>query len=145
MKFKWKKPRNYKLNKKTAKKVEEQNTVPSVATVRHIVNRALGNVIETKHADCLFEPNAASALFHNVWYLMETDSLKKHGTAFPSKRVACIALCHSLIVACYHIQRIISAPNFAGSSIRYVASPQRLDLRTMTCFAQHSSISSGHF
>lgn len=75
MKFKWKKPRNYKLNKKSTKKQEENNTIPSVATVKHIVNRALGNVIETKHADYLFEPVPASCLYHNVWYLMETDPL----------------------------------------------------------------------
>jgi len=75
MKWKWKKPRNYKLSKKATKKQEENNTVPSVATVRHIVNRALGNVVETKHADYLFEPTAANALYHNVWYLMETDPL----------------------------------------------------------------------
>ena len=40
--------------------------------------------------------------------------------AFPSKRVACTALCHSLVVACSRSRHITSARNFAGSSIRYV-------------------------
>lgn len=60
---------------KAKKKRDENNTVPSVAVVKHMVNRALGIKSETKHADYLFEPTAANALYHNVWYLMETDPL----------------------------------------------------------------------
>lgn len=77
MKDKWK--RRYlsrrKYNKKTIKAVTDANTTPSVAQVKHIVNRALGQVIETKHADYLFEPVPASCLYHNTWFLMETDPL----------------------------------------------------------------------
>lgn len=41
--------------------------------VKKIVKSQMGKVIETKHADYMFEPIPLSCFYHNVWYNFEGD------------------------------------------------------------------------
>jgi len=66
-----------KYYKSKAKKRVKKASMPKsqVKAVKAIVKSQMNKVIETKHADYHFEPIPITALYHNVWYLFETDPL----------------------------------------------------------------------
>lgn len=70
---KYKKP--YRARRKRAPKPKPATPRFSVAQVKSLVKREMNKVIEFKHADYQFEPIPSSALYHNTWYLMESDPL----------------------------------------------------------------------
>lgn len=69
--------RSRKYYKKKANKRVKRANMPKaqVKAVKAIVKSQMNKVIEMKHADYQFEPLPLSALYHNTWYLMETDPL----------------------------------------------------------------------
>lgn len=66
-----------KYYKRKAKKRVKRAFMPKsqVKAVKAIVKSQMNKVIEMKHADYQFEPFAINGLYHNTWYLFETDPL----------------------------------------------------------------------
>lgn len=70
-------PKTYKQYRKKAKAARKAAGLPKAQAkaVKAIVKQQMSRVVETKHADYQFEPFALNALYHNTWYLFETDPL----------------------------------------------------------------------
>jgi len=64
--------RYYKKKAKVARKTAGMPKAQAKA-VKAIVKAQMNKVIELKHTDYNFEPLAINALYHNKWYLFETD------------------------------------------------------------------------
>jgi hypothetical protein len=70
----YKSRKQYRKKSKAARKSANMPKATAKA-VKAIVKQQMNKVIEMKHADYQFEPFAINGLYHNTWYLMETDPL----------------------------------------------------------------------
>ena len=73
----YKMPPRRKMFKRRARKVykaaKKSLGKTTARAVKAIVRSQMGKVIETKHADYLYEPVPLSCFYHNVWYNFESD------------------------------------------------------------------------
>lgn len=70
-------PKTYKQYKKKAKAARKASGLPKpqAKAVKAIVKAQMSKVIETKHADYLYEPTPVNSMYHNQWFLFENDPL----------------------------------------------------------------------